>query len=81
MTKAKYPELGSSITPEILPWCISQKQVAEILGVSGRQVERYVAEGKLPVVNLGHRTKPVYYKDLEDFVNNRREQEEPDTRQ
>ena len=73
MTKLKYPESGSNITSEILPWCITFDQFAEILNVSRRTIEGYAADGKFPVVDLGHRTKRVYYKDVEVFINKKRE--------
>lgn len=76
MTKTSYPEIGSKITSDILPWCLSFDQVAEILHVSRRTVEGYVSEGRFPTVDLGYRTKRVYYKDLEIYVNNRREIDE-----
>jgi excisionase family DNA binding protein len=76
MTKVKYPESGSKITPEMLPYCITFDQFAEVLNVSRRTIEGYAADGKFPVVDLGHRTKRVYYKDVETFIANRHEIDE-----
>lgn len=76
MTKPKYPEAGSEITPEMLPWTISLRKSAEVLGIAYRTMQHYIEEGRIPVVNLGHRTKRIYYKDLETFVKNRRKIDE-----
>jgi len=73
MTRLKYPTTGTKITSEILPWLLNYNQVAEVLGVARRTVEGYAADGKFPIVDLGHRTKRVHYRDLEVYVNRRRE--------
>ena len=76
MTKPKYPTAGTKVTPEMLPYCVTLRQVAEVLNVSYRTVQGYVEEGRFPIVDLGHRTKRVYYEDLEVYVQNRREIDE-----
>jgi len=76
MTKVKYPESGTAITPDLLPWCITLKYAAEVLDISYRTIQHYVEEGRIPIVNLGHRTKRIYYKDLEDYASNRRDIDE-----
>jgi len=39
-------------------------------------MQHYIDEGRIPYIDLGWRTKRIYYKDLEDYVNNRREIDE-----
>jgi excisionase family DNA binding protein len=47
---------------------LTPKEVAQILGMSLRRVRRLIAEGKLPVADLGPRTKRVHRRTLEDWL-------------
>ena len=55
----------SSKTPSAL---LRLQQVADLLGVSLRQVWRYINDGRLPVRPLSARTVRVRAEDLEAFI-------------
>ena len=47
---------------------LTKKQAAEMLQVSQRQVQKWIAEGSLKSHRLGHRTLRIEAADLQSFV-------------
>jgi excisionase family DNA binding protein len=62
--------MGSELMPEAT---LKKQQVAAMLQVSERQVDRYVAEKKLPVSRLGHKTVRFKIEDVERFLKRHRQ--------
>jgi excisionase family DNA binding protein len=50
------------------PEFLTKKEAAEILHVSKRQIERYIAEGKLEARRLSHKVVLIRPLDLQRFV-------------
>lgn len=51
-----------------LPAIMDKQTVAQILGVSKRQVQRWIADKKLRASRLGHKTLRIRREDLQRFM-------------
>jgi len=58
------------------PCCLSIKQTANCLNVSYRTIQTWIETGKLPCIRLGHRTVRIDTRDIEIFMQNRKEIDE-----
>jgi len=45
-------------------------EVARLLGVSRRTLNEWIAEGRMPIVQIGPRTPRVLASDIEKFIQN-----------
>lgn len=55
-----------------LPAVMTKQQVAEILTVSPKQVQRWIADKHLQATRLGHKTLRIRRQDLERFLERNR---------
>lgn len=56
-----------------LPCCLSVKQTAACLNVSYRTVQMWIETGKLPCIRFGHRTVRIDTRDIETYMQNKKE--------
>ena len=61
------------LTDSNVPILLTIEEVAVILSVSSRTVDRYIQLGLMEVIRLGPRMKRISLKDLETFIERKRD--------